>query len=81
MVEVIQHNDLIPWVWEITARDFKTHYVRCPSRSGAKIYLAKQIGSWQGPFRSAQVFESDVPEGCPILQAEFLRPDDPRNWQ
>lgn len=69
-------------IWEIhSPRSGETWYVRCPSRSGAKIFLSTMHGVdvKKGPFHSTQVFPEDVPEGK-LLQAHFYSANDPRNW-
>jgi hypothetical protein len=59
-------------LWRVTSQREMTLtcYVRCPSRSGAKIFVSRDRG-WVGPFWTEIVSETDVPEGEEILSASF----------
>ena len=57
-------------LWEVRAPNGQIAYVRCPSRSGAKIFMSEKHG-WKGPFTTASVEDSDVPAGHEILLASF----------
>ena len=71
-------------IWHL--RSMQTNeewYVKCPSRSGAKIFLCSAQGpgvpAAKGPFFSTQVLPEQVPPGA-LLQAEFYSAADPRTW-
>lgn len=73
-------------VWCIhSPRSGEYWYIRCPSRSGAKIFLCGPLGpqvpTSKGPFEGWEVDETTLPPGTEILQATFFRANDPRNWQ
>lgn len=73
-------------VWCIHSPRTGEHwYIRCPSRSGAKIFLCGPLGpqvpTSKGPFEGWEVDETKLPPGTEILQASFFRANDPRNWQ
>lgn len=68
-------------VWLLTTRTGEEHIVKCPSKTGAKLYLASQIGKEETPFR-AELCPADRPrEGEKVLQAEFRQANDPLNWE
>lgn len=71
-------------IWMLhSPRSGETWYVKCPSRSGAKIFLCSPQGpgvpAAKGPFYADQVTPEEVPEGK-LLQASFYSANDPRNW-
>jgi len=73
-------------IWCIhSARSGEYWFVRCPSKSGAKIFLCGPLGPRvdpaKGPFEAWEYAEEEIPENVPILQATFFRANDPRNWQ
>lgn len=69
-------------IWKLTTAKGESFYVKCPSKSGAKIFLAEQIGiKGNTPFKSAELYLAEqVPEDAEVMQAQFRRPDDPANW-
>lgn len=72
-------------VWCIHApRTGRYWYVKCPSRSGAKIFLCGAQGPGvlpsEGPFEAWEIDEAEVPEGK-LLTASFFPANDPRNWK
>lgn len=69
-------------VWKLTTAKGDVYYVKCPSKSGAKIYLAEQIGiKGNTPFKVEFSTEGSVPEGEKLLQASFRAANDPMNWE
>lgn len=73
-------------VWCVhSPRSGEYWFVRCPSRSGAKIFLCGPLGprvpTSKGPFEAWEYPEEEIPEGVEILQATFFRANDPRNWK
>lgn len=59
-------------IWRVERQHDETKfcYVRCPSRSGAKIFVNRELG-WVGPFWTDNVNESSLPTGTEILTAWF----------
>lgn len=77
MVKVNSDN-----VWKVTTAKGEDFWVKCPSKSGAKIFLAEQIGiRGNTPFRVEISHPDSVPEGKELLQAKFRAADDPMNWE
>jgi hypothetical protein len=77
MVKVNTEN-----VWQLTTARGKKYWVKCPSKSGAKIYLARVIGiKGNTPFRAVISSKDSVPEGEKMLQASFPAANDPKNWE
>ncbi len=73
-------------IWCVhSARSGEYWLVRCPSRSGAKIYLCgphgPRVPASKGPFESWEYPEADIPAGVEVLQATFFAANDPRNWK
>ncbi len=72
-------------VWYIhSPRTKESWLVRCPSRSGAKIFLTGPLGpkvpAAAGPFESELMPPESIPEGAEILQAQFYSAIDQRNY-
>lgn len=71
-------------VWLVhSPRSKNSWYVKCPSRSGAKIFLTGPLGpgvpTSEGPFETSLVPPPEVPEEG-VLQAVFYSAHDPRNF-
>lgn len=66
--------------WKLTTRSGVHYFVKSPSKSGAKTFLAGLIGVQHTPFR-AEFWAGPAPEGYQLIQAHFLAPHDPANWE
>jgi hypothetical protein len=71
-------------IWRVeSSRTGEVWYVKCPSRSGAKIFVCSPQGPGvstdKGPFYTEPATPDTVPEGQ-LLQAWFYSANDPRNW-
>jgi hypothetical protein len=68
-------------IWKLTARTGKEYFVKCPSKSGARIFLAEQIGiKDNAPFKADLYLPDQIPEGAEVLQAKFRSAVDPLNY-
>jgi hypothetical protein len=77
MVKVNTEN-----VWKLTTAKGEIYYVKCPSKSGARIFLAEKIGiKGNTPFKAEISSKDSVPEGEKLLQAKFRAANDPVNWK
>lgn len=82
MVKVNSEN-----IWRLTSRKGRTYYVKCPSKSGAKIFLAEHINRSGGSFKDHAPFAADIilreqiPEGGKLMKAQFRSAVDPMNWK
>jgi hypothetical protein len=73
-------------IWCIhSPRSGEYWFVKCPSRSGAKIFLCGPLGpqvpTSKGPFESWEYPKEDIPDSVEVLQATFFAANDPRNWK
>lgn len=69
-------------VWKLTTKKGEEYWVKCPSKSGARIFLAEKIGiKGNCPFKVEFSTEGSVPEGKELLKAHFRAADDPMNWE
>lgn len=69
-------------VWKLTTAKGEDYWVKCPSKSGAKIFLAEQIGiKGNIPFSIVISSVGSVPKSKELLQAQFRAADDPMNWE
>jgi hypothetical protein len=84
MVKVNTEN-----VWRVTSSNGEREWwVKCPSWSGARIWLAEHLNKTEGSFKPHAPFRKGdlpytpetVPEGVEVLQAGFRAVDDPANW-
>lgn len=81
-----QHIFSSETVWCLhSPRSGEYWFVRCPSKSGAKIFLCGPLGprvpASKGPFEAWEYPPEQIPPTVEILQATFFRANDPRNWQ
>lgn len=83
MVKVNSEN-----IWRLTShRNKRVFYVKCPSNSGARIFLAEWLNKntalgWKffAPFSKDIILPEQIPEGEEVLQASFRSAVDPLNY-